>query len=480
MKTIHATLDVPARYREKVRFVLDFFSAAWGSPVRVVECPDESDGPRLRYSSAPEGTGRAGELVVPFDSTLYDPATVCEVGVVDGWEVWAKKGCGQGGLDLIGSTFRLLTLLDEGQVDPASRDSLKSPRIGSLPQGRQAAVRLPLVDHQAALLLGRLIAATPDLRGEVLPRWPGGHEFAVCVTHDADSMFLGHPRELAANLAKWLLRRRKIFLEMAVEGLRQRRAKQAGEAWGIPGWRTYEDRCGVRSCFFLAVPPLAGRRRLNDCKSHALAAGVDWGPLREMHSGGWEFGLHPALNAQLDPAELRLGKEAVENRLGAQIRGLRHHYLAINHLEPHLSFRAHVDAGFAYDSSLGWREGVGFRSGTALPFNPFDPVREAAFELIEIPLMVMDAHVMSSDLPDTMNSVQTLVERVRRLGGLVTLDWHAETYWNRLLHSGYRTMLGEVLAPLLQDDTAWFATPSQITDWWLRRQAVLRGARSTL
>ena len=442
--------------------------------MEVTHGPGNVTGAHLVYARLSAGIAVRGAVAIPFDERLYDPHTVGAATVRDGYPVWGRHDAPSEGWDVIAATFRLLTLADEQQIDPAARDGLGNFLVGALPAERAAMVDEPLADNHAALLLDKLIKIQPDLREAREPRWPEGKRYAVCVTHDSDAMHRGHPRELATALTKWLVRRQRVFLDMALEGLKYRHAPMANPSWGFDGWRDDEARHGFRSCFYLAVRPLGCRRRLNDCKSDALVAGIDWSVFQQMRGEGWEFGLHPALDAQRDLDEIVREKRALEERLGAPLTGIRHHYLAIDNHHPWETFRKHLAAGFRYDSSLGWHDQPGFRAGTALPFRPFDPDAEEALDLIELPLAVMDCQVALGSVGTAEAQATLLADKVRQGAGVLVLNWHTETYCNRLLYAGYRTLYERILAPLLADGDAWFATPNEIAGWWRGRAERLR------
>lgn len=244
--------------------------------------------------------------------------------------------------------------------------------------------------------------------------------------------------------------------------------------WGFPGWHQYENECGVRSCFYLSAPPKKSARRLNDCKSDVFAPGIDWSLLRAMHAEGWEFGLHPAIHARDDLDELLNEKRMVEERMQGRISGLRHHYLAFDNHVPSRTFKKYVDAGFAYDSSVGWRDKPGFRAGTCLPWKLFDTETDNTLNLLEVPLCLMDGHVMNGGVDQAINAGADIISTVQKNGGVLTLNWHTETYCSLFLYKGFREALQQIMRPLLERSDVWFATPRDVADWWRKRSASLQ------
>lgn len=472
-KTVLVFLDIPLEYFHRAEYVCDFLSDAWGLRVETTIDLSRRDKSQIVYSVREQDLRVNDQVIIPFDALLYAPETPCCAATLEGHPIWIRKGAMPVTADLLASTFRLLTLADEQQISSGNRDAYGNFLVSALPQGRRETVDVPLADHQASVIKDWLFRVAPTLCGEVLPRWPDGKKFTVCLSHDTDAVHLGHPRELATTAAKWLVRRQRVYYDMFVAGWKTRKTPLINPFWGFPGWREFEEPRNIRSCFYLSVPPRKCRRRLNDCKSDMFTPGVDWAILRAMHAQGWEFGLHPVLNAKDDVEELKLEKQAVEKRLGASISGLRHHYLAIDNLHPARTFRSHVAAGFSYDSSIGWQERAGFRAGTCLPWQPYDLETDQSLPLVELPLCLMDGYVMADDVPTAVRNALAIVSAVRQAGGVATINWHTETYCSQYVFKNYRPVLEQLLASLLADCDAWFATPLEIANWWHKRSEAL-------
>ena len=105
-----------------------------------------------------------------------------------------------------------------------------------------------------------------------------------------------------------------------------------------------------------------------------------------LQEGKAEVGLHGSYSAADDAQRIADEKERLE-RLSGPVQGQRYHYLRV---DPHRNLGSLEAAGFAYDSSLGFGDAVGFRAGIAHPFRPWDFERDAPHDLIEVPLAAMD------------------------------------------------------------------------------------------
>jgi hypothetical protein len=476
MKTapLRIFVEIPPEFVSQAKYALAFLSASWGLRAEVIQDPGKRASCTLVYSSRQPVLRVEEQLAIPFDGVLYDPSTPCRTGEMDGRPIWMREGVVTGEADLIGATFRLLTLADESQVPARARDDCGDFLISGLPKERAESAGVPLADHHARILLERVLAHSPGLRERLLPRWPHGKTYAVCLSHDTDAVHIGHPWEMAAAMAKWITRRKKIYWEMIRSGLAHLHIPADNPYWGFPCWREYESSRDIRSCFYLAVPPRKCGRHLHDCRSTVFDGWVDWDPLRTMRDEGWEFGLHAAIRARSDPEEIALEKLAIEERLGTRIGGLRHHYLAIDHTDPSTTFRSHAGAGFIYDSSVGWKRCPGFRAGTSLPYEPYDPRSKGPIPLIEIPLCLMDNYVLTGAAGAASEKGASVVSAVSNAGGVVTLNWHTETFKVQVEFEEYQKALEGILGPILSDRDAWFATPIEVARWWRDRTESLR------
>jgi hypothetical protein len=138
--------------------------------------------------------------------------------------------------------------------------------------------------------------------------------------------------------------------------------------------------------------------------------------IETLAEAGAEVGVHGSYTAADDPTLLADEKRIVES-LGASVRGQRYHYLRV---DPHRNLAPLAGIGFAYDTSLGFSDAVGFRAGIARPFRPWDFERDAPADLVELPLAVMDVTLAEDRyLGLTPRAAWPRLERL--------LDWAAET-----------------------------------------------------
>lgn len=178
---------------------------------------------------------------------------------------------------------------------------------------------------------------------------------------------------------------------------------------------------------------------------------------------GCEVGVH-GLDAWHDAQKGRKELAAVQKETGQAHPGIRMHWLHISEESP----KVLREAGYFYDSSIGYNEAVGFRPGTAQVFRqPDQPA------IPELPLVVMDTALF---YPDRMGLSEhqaravcaRLIDAVRRYGGVLTVNWHTRSLCPE---RNWDAFYIELLA-LLENEGACFFTGKQAVSWFLQRRAI--------
>jgi hypothetical protein len=270
--------------------------------------------------------------------------------------------------------------------------------------------------------------------------------FAVALTHDVDTPWrwtrIG-VRGSAARLKSNVLQLR------AAPAFREATALAAAPVHRLrgtdPNWRFREilarERTG--STFFV----LAGH---ND--PHDGAAPERYDELRPrlvdaIRDAGGEVGLHGSYTAADDLERLDEERARLE-AIAGPVLGHRYHYLRV---DPHRNL---TRLPFRYDTTLGFPDAVGFRAGIARPFHPWDFVRDAPAEILEIPLAAMDATLaeeryLGLSAKRAEPRLRGLLDWAASNGGAFSVLWHPDRFdpltsggWDRL----YWRFLDEVQA----------------------------------
>lgn len=185
--------------------------------------------------------------------------------------------------------------------------------------------------------------------------------------------------------------------------------------------------------------------------------------LQAFVDAGREIGLH-GIDAWIDSARGQEEKEEIATITGAENIGVRMHWLYFNEK----SAAALERAGFMYDSSVGYNEVVGFRTGTTQVYKLLQ-----AEHLLELPLHVMDTTLfyptyLDLSVEQAKKKVANILDVARKYGGVTTINWHDRSISpERLWGEFYVWLVHE-----MKDRGAWCTSAGRAVEWFKRRRGI--------
>jgi hypothetical protein len=413
----------------RIRLPDDVFAspeAGWPAALRLPERPLRV----LRGALVRAATG-ADELPLLFGSPGAGPGAVRE----EGDETWLD-------VDVFGTAFVLLSRLEE--LRDAPRDV-----HGRFPAAASLAVRLgvlerPLVDEHVELLRAVLERTFPGLPG---PR----PRYSEAITHDVDFVDgrrLGVARSLRSAARHLVTDRapRAAGRRLASVPLRPLMGPR-GDVFNTFGdLMRQSERNGLRSTFFFIAGSAEGGI---DDDNYEIGEPFVRSVLREIAAQGHEIGLHGSyqsfasadrLGAELAALRAVLQEEGIDERR----IGCRQHFLRF---DPAVTWRAQAEAGLVYDSTVGFAELPGFRSGTCREHSVFDVAGRRRLPLRERPLTLMDSTILDAAYlglgrDEAGRTAERLKSACRRVGGTFRLLWHN----TMLVTPAQRALYGDILA----------------------------------
>ena len=250
--------------------------------------------------------------------------------------------------------------------------------------------------------------------------WPKAYKFGLAVSHDIDianRSVLGGVRILLNNALPGGI---PSIIDSAIASIGLRRNPYDK----VPEWLRLEKELGIKSTFFI----FAGNRvHANDPKYRLqkLAKSIDM-----IKSSGHEIALHTSIGS-FNGDHILDSKLSLEKFCNTNISGLRPHYLSAFFPE---YWNEALAAGFEYSSSLGFDDDIGFINGLDLPFLPYDNATGNPVHLLEIPIGIMDCGLIginNANSQDVFERGKALIDETAANGGLIVLDWHQRTAYNR-------------------------------------------------
>jgi hypothetical protein len=318
-----------------------------------------------------------------------------------------------------------------------------------------------------------------------VPPAPAGADFLVCLTHDID--FLDIKREGLDRTVLGFLYRALIgsFVELAAgRSSWSRVARNWKAAAALPfvhlglardPWSPFEHYLAaegddLRSTFFVipfrdrvgmhVTSPVASRRSVR----YDIDDVGEWA--RRLVELGFEVAVH-GIDSWCSEAQGREELGRISAITGSEEIGVRMHWLCYEEAAP-----ARLEAaGYAYDSSSGYNDAVGFKAGTSQAFRPLGAMR-----LLELPLHIQDTALffpkrlhLSED--EAAVRCQAILRSVEKQGGVLTILWHErslapERQWGEFYGRLLETLRGR---------STWFGTAGDIVRWFRRRRALTLG-----
>jgi hypothetical protein len=409
--------------------------------------------------------------LLPADGTAAVELRVLpEPGEAGRFDADAQLRAKDGVVEVSAAALRLVTRI-AGVVD--EQRSYRADQFGRVPPednwlAARGVEREPVVTRFAMALRTAVIAAANGRRVAFVSPWPEGRRWAAAMTHDLDVVSL------------WPVFTALRGVELARKGRVRDVLLAAGAAvahvFGDPVWAAAqavlgaERRHGIRSSWFIITgtptfqtmrdgdvtysPESAAARRIIDA---VLAAGA-------------EVGLHGSFETWTQADRFEAQRHRLASISGRSVKGVRQHFLR---LRPGTSHAAMQAAGFTYDSSCGFADRNGFRSGVADVIPAWQDAAKEQLDLDVVPFAWMDRALSKyrgiEDPRAWIDDALVLANTVQEVGGV----------WNGIWHPNLTAALGfpgaetafERLCGALVAHAPWAATLGEIVEWRRARRS---------
>lgn len=281
--------------------------------------------------------------------------------------------------------------------------------------------------------------------------YPEGRPFAVCLSHDIDDIYPPFTHRALSSL--YYLKKGEIS-GIKDEIFWSKRGKKSYSYRNFREIMEIEDRYGARSSFyFMATDRNIQKLRLYNIEDLESDLGY-------ITDKGWEVGLHGGYYSYNSPESIKLEKRRLEKVLGKSIYGYRNHWLCFQVPDTWEYLR---DAGFKYDTTLGYNDVVGFRNGMCHPFKPYNRKTGKVVDILEIPLTIMDSSLFGSigSPGKAWETAKQLIDTVEQCHGVITVLWH-----NNVFSSAYRSdwkILYNKILEYCHSKNAWITSGEEVS-----------------
>ena len=339
---------------------------------------------------------------------------------------------------------------------------------------------IPALELHIALLRSWLIrAGVPFIE---VPSSPAGYDFAACLTHDVDfirisdhkfdhTMF-GFIHRASVGSIRNLMKGR-ITAEQCLQNVKSVVSLPAvhlglhEDFWIQDFDRFLELEHYTKSTFFFIPYKNRPGDKVGRPHSQRRAAAYDVRNERKLIDKlvqeGNEVAVH-GIDAWHSAQKGRDERQRIAEITNARHIGVRMHWLCFDEASP----RVLEEADFHYDSTIGYNDAVGYRAGTQQVFRP-----NGATTLLELPLHIQDCALfyegrLGLTKEHASKTCETVLANAANYGGVITILWHTRSLApERLWGDFYVRLLNR-----LMDRRVWFATATEIVDWFRRRRAL--------
>ncbi len=373
---------------------------------------------------------------------------------------WIRYSTGliETNIDIIASSFFMVSRYEEAVLDVKDEHE-RFPASASLAL-QEGFLDRPIVNEYIELLWEWIRALRPDLKRR--PLWPQDKDFAVCLTHDVDSLRKYSVVPPIRAMGGAVLRQRdpRMGLAMAADylGTLLRLKKDPFDTFDYI--LDLEHRYAFKSSFYF----MAGGDSEFD-KRYSLTDRSVVKLIRKIEDKGCEVGLHPSYNSYNNLDYMVLEKARLDRVVGNSNYGCRQHYLRWKTPD---TWRIQESTGLPYDTSLSFADHVGFRCGFCLPARPFDIVGDRELNIWELPLVVHEsgmAGYQNLRPGEAYQEALGLIEAAKQCQGVFVLIWHNSSFDTSGRWAGWKEVY-ERLMRYIGEQNAWVTSGREVIQWW--------------
>lgn len=362
--------------------------------------------------------------------------------------------------DIIASGFYFLScwkeFVNKKNTDPNIRFKYKNSM-----QYKWDFAEVPVVDAYCDILDNILELSFPDYKKGY--RWQNDNSFCMTLSHDIDYWNVWSKDQLS-KILKYNKQRIKLNpLRSLYKILGHYFTKKCYKPEkAMQKILNKENKLKVKSTNFVLVQDNSDDQRRNYFTNENYKKGI------EAVFKSSDVGLHGSPDSAYYIKDTKKELERLQ-KLFPQPLGYRSHKLSFQYQS---SFDILEKMNLKFDSSLGYWEHIGFRAGISYPFYPYDIDNDRPFNILEIPLIVMDTTLISQDgmalNPFTASyRLSKLISRAKKFQSHISILWHNNTFdkidfpwWSWLYWSLIRRA---------KKNNGWICSVDDLYEYWVHK-----------
>ena len=146
------------------------------------------------------------------------------------------------------------------------------------------------------------------------------------------------------------------------------------------------------------------------------------------------IGVHYEPRYLINPQKISNAIDKITSVTRKSILAGRSHYLMF---EVDKSYKIYDEVGIKLDTTGGYADSIGFRFGTSLPFKPYNFTEGKTYNVIEVPLIIMDGTLkgyMGLKPDEAFEKIKSIMSFIEKTNGVFTFLWHNTSFY----HNGWK------------------------------------------
>jgi len=285
-----------------------------------------------------------------------------------------------------------------------------------------------------------------------VPDYPGGRKFAVLISHDVDLL---NPPVSAWKTSKKVIKNTLCYkFRQSIAHAKNYITYKNPSNYKLDRLFDFLLKENLKTTFFFFALNEKDIDYQYNLEDHEQI-------IRLLLKNGCEIGLHGSQNACYSYDKILTERDKLKSVLGFMPIGYRNHLLNFDIVN---TWKYLENAGFLYDSSLGFNNAIGFRNGMAYPYNPYCENDKRFLGILEFPLNIMDVvftKQLNYGFNESCRAGIKIIDTVIKQNGVVTLLWHHNKF------SGKKKKLLSFLLEYIKNHGGWITTYQEFIKYWL-------------
>ena len=149
--------------------------------------------------------------------------------------------------------------------------------------------------------------------------------------------------------------------------------------------------------------------------------------IQKLKQEGHQIGLHPAFDTWQSTSLLAAARDRLEHISGSSVLHCRQHWLRFSWKD---TWHAQASVGLRQDTTLMFNDRPGYRTSTALAWQPWCPSSRSCHAITVLPTVLMDSHCYDYKPMTTQQrreSIKYWINECKAVRGEIAVLWHPHT-----------------------------------------------------